>query len=87
MSITLKKHEAEGVLNTVKNAKHYTGERRLLNSPVEYARDFVRINASFDQVTRELVACNINPYQMSKVICEFMGLMATEINGLEGVRK
>ena len=87
MTTTLKKHEAEGVLNTVKNAKHYTGEQKLLTTPVEYARDFVRINASFDQVTRELVACNINPYQMSKVIGAFMGLMATEINGLKGVRK
>jgi len=87
MTITLKKYQAEGVLNAVKNAKHYTGERRLLNSPIDYARDFVRINASFDQVTRELVACNINPYQMSKVVGEFMELMATEINGLEGVRK
>lgn len=87
MTITLKKDQAEGVLNAVKNAKHYTGEQRLLNSHVEYARDFVRINASFDQVTRELVACNINPYEMSKVINEFMGLMATEINDLEGVRK
>ena len=83
----MKKQDAEGVLNAVKNAKHYTGERKLLNTPIEYARDFVRIDASFDQVTRELVACNINPYEMSKVIGAFMGLMATEINELEGVRK
>lgn len=79
--------QINNVYQLIKDAPHYTGMQRLNISPLEYAREFVRAGAGIDQVTRELVACNYNPCEMSKVIRAFMGLVVTEIKGVEGVGK
>ena len=79
--------QKSSVYQLIKNAHHYTGLQHLNICPLEYAREFVRAGASVDQVTRELVACNYNPCEMSKVIKAFMGLVVTEIKGVEGGRK
>tara|TARA_Y100001951_G_C11119513_1_gene171991 strand:+ start:46 stop:297 length:252 start_codon:yes stop_codon:yes gene_type:complete len=79
--------QRNNVYQLIKDAPHYTGMQRLDISPLKYARKFVRAGASIDQVTRELVACNYSPCEMSKVVKAFMGLVATEIKGIEGVGK
>jgi len=79
--------QKSSVYQLIRNAPYYTGLQQLNISPLEYAREFVRAGASIDQVTRELVACNYNPCEMSKVVNAFMGLVATEIKGVEGVGK
>tara|TARA_Y100000361_G_scaffold38495_1_gene32979 strand:+ start:83 stop:334 length:252 start_codon:yes stop_codon:yes gene_type:complete len=79
--------QTNNVYQLIKNAPHYTGMQRLNICPLEYAREFVRTGASIDQVTRELVACNYSPCEMSKVVRAFMGLVVTEIKGIEGVGK
>ena len=83
----MKHKQRNNVYQLIKDAPHYTGMQQLNISPLEYAREFVRAGASIDQVTRELVACNYSPCEMSKVVKAFMGLMATEIKGVEGVEK
>ena len=79
--------QKSSIYQLVKNAPCYTGMQHLNICPLEYAREFVRAGASIDQVTRELVACNYSPCEMSKVVRAFMGLVVTEIKGVEGGRK